>query len=144
MKKLLTSLFPLLVLASCVPSTPQARIQQSPQKFEALGEKHRSLVQRGEITRGMPMDAVYLAWGAPSATFQGSKDGRTSERWDYASSRPVTVTGFYGGYYGYGPYGRHGYGDYGFGFGPEVAYVPYRVATVWFVDSRVDSWERAR
>lgn len=146
MKKLLAAVTPLLMLASCVPSTPQARIQQSPGKFEALGEKHRALVERGEITRGMTMDAVYLAWGSPSATFQGSKNGRTTERWDYASSRPVTVTTFHGGYYGYGygPYGRRGYDDLAFGFGPEVAYVPYRVASVWFVDSRVDSWERAR
>ena len=32
----------------------------------------------------------------------------------------------------------------GFGVGPEVAYVPYRVGSVWFINHRVDSWERAR
>ncbi len=32
----------------------------------------------------------------------------------------------------------------GFGFGPEIAYIPYRVASVWFINNRVDSWERAR
>lgn len=32
----------------------------------------------------------------------------------------------------------------GFGMGPEITYIPYRVASVWFVDRKVDSWERAR
>jgi hypothetical protein len=32
----------------------------------------------------------------------------------------------------------------GFGIGPEIAYVPYRIASVWFVDNRVDAWERAK
>lgn len=146
MKKILLALSAGLLFASCAPSTPQARIQQSPQKFEALSGKHRSLVQQGQITRGMTPDAVYLAWGYPSRTFQGSKDGKSTERWDYAGSRPVYTNSFYGSYgYGhhpYGPYGRHGYS--GFGFGPEVAYIPYRIASVWFINNRVDSWERAR
>jgi hypothetical protein len=148
MKKLLPALFAGLLLASCAPSTPQARIQQEPQKFAALGENHRKLVEQGQVARGMSPDAVYLAWGRPSGIFQGSKSGKATERWDYAGSRPVYVTNFYGGYgYGYGPYGRyghHGYSGFGYGFGPEVAYIPYRVASVWFLNHRVDSWERAR
>lgn len=137
-----------VLLASCVPSTPQTRIQQNPQKFAALGPKNQTLVQQGQLARGMSPDAVYLAWGAPSANFQGSRDGKTTERWDYAGTRPVPVTNFYGSYgYGYGrygPYGRGGYSGIGFGLGPEIAYIPYRVASVWFVNQRVDSWERAR
>jgi hypothetical protein len=145
MKKHLPALSAVLMLASCVPSTPQSRIQRNPQKFEALGANHRSLVQQGQITRGMTTDAVYLAWGAPSGIFQGSKNGKATERWDYAGSRPVYATGFYGGYgYGYGPYGRYGHPGYAYGLGPEVAYVPYRIASVWFVNRRVESWERAR
>lgn len=148
MKKLLPSLFAGLLLASCAPSTPQTRIQQEPQKFAALGENHRRLVEQGQVARGMSTDAVYLAWGRPSGVFQGSKAGKATERWDYAGSRPVYVTSFYGGYgYGYGPYGRYGhrgYSGFGYGLGPEVAYVPYRVASVWFINQRVDSWERAR
>lgn len=146
MKKILSLLSAGLLLASCVPSTPQTRIQQNPQKFEALGENHRSLVQQGQIARGMTRDAVYLAWGAPAGTFQGSKHGKMTERWDYVGSRPVYSTTFYGAYgYGHGPYGlygRYGYSGLGYGLGPEVAYVPYRIASVWFVNSRVDSWER--
>ena len=75
MKKFLTALSAGLSLASCVPSTPQTRIQQNPQKFEALSAKHRTLVQQGQIARGMSPDAVYLAWGGPPGV---SKDPRTA------------------------------------------------------------------
>lgn len=146
MKAILTALSAGLLLVSCAPSTPQGRIQQDPGKFAALSEKHQSLVQQGQISRGMPPDAVYLAWGAPSRVFHGSKGTKATERWDYAASRPVYTTGFYGSY-GYGPHPfhhRYGYSGLGFGMGPEVAYIPYRVASVWFVNHRVDAWERAR
>lgn len=146
MKKIIAAIAAIaagMLVTSCVPSTPQTRIQREPAKFEALPAKHRSLVENGQISRGMPPDAVYLAWGRPSRVFQGSKDGKLTERWDYAGSRPVYTTSFYGSYGRYhDPYHRHGY--YGFGMGPEVAYIPYRIASVWFIDGRVDGWERSR
>lgn len=143
MKKLLLACSCGLLLAACAPSTPQARIEREPHKFEALTAKQKELVQQGRIDRGMPPDAVYLAWGSPSRVFQGSKNNRPTERWDYAGSRPVYTNSFYGSYGRfYGPYRRYGY--YGGGWGPEVAYIPYRIGSVWFLDNRVDSWERAR
>jgi hypothetical protein len=145
MKTFLSALSAALLLVSCVPSTPQSRIQREPGKFAALSEKHQSLVQQGQISRGMTPDAVYLAWGGPARIFQGSKNGNPTERWDYAGSQPVYLTGFYGSYGGpYGHYGHYGYSGLGFGLGPEVAYIPYRIASVWFLNSRVDSWERAK
>jgi len=156
MKNILTLLSAGLMLASCVPSTPQTRIQQDPRKFATLSASHKTLVQQGQITRGMTPDAVYLAWNRPSRSFQGSKDGKMTERWDYASSYPVQVTNFYGSYgygpygYGYGGHGHHGHRGYygysgvGVGIGPEIAYIPYRVASVWFVNNRVEAWERAK
>jgi len=134
-----------LLLASCAPITPQTRIRQEPWKFDALSQNHRAQVQQGQISRGMPPDAVYLAWGRPGRVFQGSRNGKVTERWDYAASRPVYYTDFHATYGRYnGPCRRHGYYGYGFAMGPEVAYVPYRIASVWFIDNRVDSWERAR
>jgi hypothetical protein len=146
MKKIIAALSAGLLVASCAPSTPQTRIQREPAKYEALTKKQRSLVEQGQISRGMPRDAVYLAWGRPARVFQGSKDGKLTERWDYAGTQPVYHTNFYGSYGSYcGPWrGRGYYSGYGFGFGPEVAYIPYRIASVWFVDGLVDSWERAR
>ncbi|MEO8614118.1 MAG: hypothetical protein ABI600_03175 [Luteolibacter sp.] len=131
-----------LVLGACAPSTPQARIERNPQKFASLSRRDQSLIQQGQIAHGMSLDAVALAWGPPSQRFQGFKEQQSTERWDYAGSRPVYSTGFYGsyGYGGYGPYGR--YSPLGYAGGPEIAYIPYRLASVWFVDNRVDSWER--
>ncbi len=144
MKKLLWLLAIPMLAASCVPSTPEARIQRNPAAFAALSRPQQDLVRQGQISRGMPREAVQLAWGDPSRSFQGSRNGKNTERWDYAGSRPVYVNSFYGGYgYGfstYGPYRSQAY----YGFGPEVAYVPYRIASVWFIENRVDSWERAR
>lgn len=147
MKKIVTTLLAGLVFASCAPSTPQARIAKSPEKFAALGSKEQALVQKGEISRGMSPDAVTLAWGFPNQRFEGSKDSKRTERWDYTTLRPVYTNHFGGlgyGYGGYGPYGRYGYSSLGYAMGPEVAYIPDRVASVWFVNHRVESWERLR
>jgi hypothetical protein len=150
MKTMLAAISATILLVSCVPSTPQARIQQSPRMFHSLNAKDRALVERGVIARGMSPDAVYIAWGTPSNTFMGSYKGKDSERWDYAAARPVYSSTFYStfgfGGYGYGGHGRYGhhYSGIGYGVAPEISYVPTHVASVWFVNHRVDSWERAR
>lgn len=144
MSRFLAPLLIALAISACAPSTPEARIQREPEKFNALPPRHQELARQGQITRGMNRDAVYFAWGGPARRFEGSKNGKPTERWDYAGSRPVYVDSFYGGYgYGFSPYGPYRSQAY-YGFGPEVAYVPYRIASVWFIGERVDSWERAR
>jgi len=150
MKKLLVLFAVGLVASSCVPSTPQARIQQHPEIYASLSPKQQALVQRGELVKGMPPQAVVLAWGPPSMRYEGYHKGNPSMRWDYTGSRAV-YSGQYYGMYGYGGYGYHGrYGypysgyGYGFGFAPELAYVPYRTASVWFVNNQVDGWDRLR
>ena len=115
--------------------------------FAALNAKEREMVQRGVIAKGMSQDAVMLSWGYPSMRYEGFHNGHDSMRWDYTGARPVYSTQFYGGYgygYGYGYHGRYGYPYYGAGFAPEVAFVPYHRASVWFVNRRVDSWESLR
>ncbi len=141
MKQLSAAVILLAALASCAPMTPQARIARNPEKFAPLSQPQKDLVEKGLISRGMPQDAVYLAWGGPDRSFEGSNEGRRSERWDYSGTRPVYTTNFFGGY-GYNGYGPYGYS--GFGFGPEIAYIPYRVASVWFVSDKVEAWERVR
>ncbi len=141
MKNLVMAMAVGLAAVACAPSTPQARIAQNPEKFEALPTRDRELVERGELRRGMSQDAVLLAWGAPGQQYQGSKNGKSAARWDYLGSRPV-YSNWSGIGYGYGPYGysRYGYAS----LGPDVTYLPYRLASVWFEDDRVDAWERAR
>lgn len=147
MKKLIPALLAGLVVSACAPSTPQARIDNSPGKFAALSHREQDLVRHGEVSQGMSEDGVLLAWGPPARVFEGSKRSKPASRWDYVGSRPV-YTNFYGGGlgYGYGGYGRsrYGYTTLGVGLGPEVTYIPQRMATVWFESHRVESWERAR
>jgi len=146
MKKLATVSFLALflgIVTSCAPSTPQKRIEERPQDFAKLSEKHKELVSKGEIIKGMNKDAVFFAWGNPAAQSEGQRNGKFSERWDYEGRHPVVRHNFFGGYTtgGFGPYGYSGYNA---GFGPEVTYIPYVRASVWFVGGRVDEWVRER
>jgi len=143
MKQLVVLLMAGLVAASCVPLTPQARIQHHPQLFAALRPSERDLVQRGELAKGMSQDAVFLAWGPPAMNYEGYHQGKASMRWDYTGARAVYSDQFYGGY-GYHRRYANPYGAYAYGFAPELAYVPYRRASVWFVNKRVEGWERLR
>ena len=137
---------PLLALAfaSCVPSTPEARITAQPAMFDSLPTRQQELVKQGRIDKGMGTDAVYLAWGRPAREYEGSEGNVATLRWDYAGSTPVYSNQVYGyGGYRYGRYGRYGY-PYGYGIGQEITYVPYRRASVLFHNGRVASWERSR
>ncbi len=133
-----------LLLVSCAPTTPEARIAAQPALFDKLPAKQQELVRQGRIDKGMGTDAVYLAWGRPAREYEGNDGGVPTLRWDYAGTTPVYTNEIYGyGGYRYGRYGRYGY-PYGYGIGQEVTYVPYRRASVLFRNGRVSSWERKR
>ena len=139
MKKYFALLFSGLLFAACAPETPETRIGAHPTKFGALPAKDQDLVRQGRIARGMSKDAVVLAWGQPKQTFAGYDRSKRSERWDYSATQPVFSSTYFGGFcYGSGFYGA------GLGLGPQVTYIPHRVASVWFLDERVSSWERLR
>ncbi len=137
-----------MVLSSCAPSNPQTRIEKSPAMYERLPASHKTLVQQGQIKKGMHKDAVFLAWGRAASVTQGNKDGRNYERWIYTSSEPVHYSGI-SPYFGssFGRYGR-GCGRYsysGIGFNQGVRYVQRVSARVNFNSSdKVDSWEARR
>lgn len=144
MKNVLIVLSLALTLVSCVPpSTPQTRISSNHAVFSKLSLEQQQLVRQGQIVTGMPADAVYMAWGRPARVFNGSKDGKNRERWDYATSKPTYVQTMGSPYYG--PYGSRRYYRYRDPIMmPEVAYIPYRQASVWFVNGKVESWEREK
>lgn len=140
-------LFPAIlsvVFVSCAPSTPDVRISARPSIYQALPEKQKELVKQGKVEKGMSTDAVYLAWGRPSREYEGSDGSATTLRWDYAGTKPVIDSSFYGGYGypGYGWYGRYPYSR--LGYSQAINYVPYRRATVLFRNGKVSSWERSR
>lgn len=137
---------PLLVivwsLGACAPSTPEKRIAQNPAAFAALPAKQQSLVRQGELSRGMSPEAVTLAWGAPSRRYSGVSNGTASERWDYMGSQPVYGNSFgYGGWGGWGGCNRWG-GYWSPYMMNDVAFIPYRRATVLFKNQRVEAWEK--
>ena len=140
MKKFAPALLASLIFSACAPSTPQTRIQRSPEKFAALSQSEQSLVQRGQLARGMSADAVLLAWGAPDRRYEGFRNALPTERWDYLADRPIYTHSSFG-YYGYG---SRAYSHFGMALEPDVIFVPYQYASAWFIKGRVDAWERGR
>lgn len=134
------------LLASCAPSNPQARIEQDPSRYNRLSSKEKSLVDQGLITTGMSADAVYLAWGRPSAVSKGEDGKGRIERWTYTGTTPVWSNQFNVGYggglrrYPYRDFYGFGYGGF-YDYGPTVTYVPYTTGVVHFRDGRVSKWE---
>lgn len=135
----------IFLFASC-SSTPASRIEKNPQIFHDLTPTQQKHVQAGQITKGMPETAVFLAWGRPHRQSQGVNDKGSYKRWEYVSQRPVHTNSFYSSFgYGYGRpygYGRHYYDYNSFGFGQHVHYLPYTSAAVVFEKDKVTTWER--
>jgi hypothetical protein len=149
--KLLILLAFTLALQQCTPPTPADRIARKPALYTAQPKEHQRLIERGELIRGMSRDAVSLAWGYPSETFEGTENGNQMERWSYLGSRNVYPDNLC---YGYGniwggawgnPWSCNGPGQFqNFGFGQQISHIPYQQAFVIFKNNKVDSWERMK
>lgn len=142
---MLPTLVAALFLSSCASPSPQSRIAARPAAYSALPNKHKDLVQQGQICEGMSKDAVWLAWGPANSISQGSANGKSFDLWRYTGLRPVYQhsIGFgvsIGGYRG--RCGRRGFSapfmDYDYG----PVYVPFTAAEVRFRNEVVVSWER--
>ena len=128
-----------LFLCNC-SSTIQSRIDENPKMFNSLSGSQKSAVYNGRILKGMPMDAVYLAWGKPDGIKEGNINGKNVEKWRYSSNMPVMNQNIiYGGHHYY-------HSDY---YGPfynstSIGYIPYTSAIVQFENRKVTSWEQER
>lgn len=132
-------------MVSCA-SPIERRIERNPGLYNALNERHKGLVARGEIEEGMSKQAVFIAWGRPDRAFKGSRNGRSLEQWSYVAYDAVPGGGWAGpgfGYYGgwYGP-SRYHYDPLFFHYQPMIGYVPYERAKVEFSNSKVVGWKR--
>ena len=104
--------FPLLLMAGlsmgiagCATSTVESRKQERYGVYSELQPAARSLVDQGKIKVGMPMDAVYIAWGKPAQVLnsESSHGARTTwlyqdtqlQEYRYWSSRPYYAYGHY-------------------------------------------------
>ena len=106
-----------LVISSCAPTTPAARIKKSPTVFEQLSPTDQELAKQGKIKEGMEKNAVLIALGQPTKVSTGSKDGASFEKWYYADSRSTysSSTSFGHGGFGHRGFGHKGFGRRGFG-----------------------------
>ncbi len=145
----LTAALAAMCFAGCA-STPHTRIEKFPAAYAALSPAHKTAVLQRRVEEGMTRDGVFFAWGPPARVTQGSEAGKAVEQWEYVDHEPVYTTrlsvglgygyGRHGGYGRYGGYYPPGYG--GFGYGPEVTYVPREAARVDFQDGVVTRWVR--
>src|SRR3954464_8411077 len=71
-------------LTSC--TTVDTRIAERPDAFHRLSASDQALVQHGRIREGMSRDAVYIAWGPPSARVPGRNRGHVVEVWIYEAT----------------------------------------------------------
>ena len=124
------------LLTGCARSTIQSRLQEKQAAYSGLSAETKSLVDQGRIKVGMPMDAVYIAWGKPSEILEGQNAqgsfttwryyGTTFEEVRYWSHRPL---GYYDHYGYYEPY-------------LQTDYLPrnYVTAEVVFQEGAVAEW----
>jgi hypothetical protein len=81
---LLAIVFAGALLAGCAThSTIQSRKQERPGVFESLSPEFQSLVDHGQIRRGMDTNAVYIAWGQPGQITAAETDAGESTTWSY-------------------------------------------------------------
>jgi hypothetical protein len=59
-----------LLLTGCATSSVESRRRERAAGFAALSPEFQTLVNDGQIRRGMTQDAVYIAWGKPAQILQ--------------------------------------------------------------------------
>ncbi len=135
MKRVVFFLVLILFVGGCATSTVDKRKQERASAYSSLAPEMRALVDQGQIQVGMPMEAVYIAWGKPSQIATGqSSSGKSATTWVYSGTTWREYR-----YWNY----RHSYGRYGY---PEAYldydYIPssYVAAEVVFEDGVVTSW----
>src|SRR5262245_38409587 len=117
--------FALAVLAGsllCGCATPaqklEARKKERYASYTAFSQEMKALVDKGQINIGMPMDAVYIAWGPPAQTLTSQSAGGTTITWLYS--------GTYLQEYRYWAYWPSYYGKYCYPYaGPYLTYDYY-------------------
>jgi hypothetical protein len=135
--KIWFALFPLIVLATgCTTTTVESRKQERLDAYSSLTPEQKNSVDSGQIKVGMPMDAVFIAWGKPSQILDAETSSGPQVRWLYAGSYMQSVT-----YWSYPGYGWSYHRVYG---GPELihdfAVRDYIRAEVVFEGGIVKEW----
>ena len=98
--KWVSALVVVAMLAGCATSGFESRKKERYGAYSALSPEFRAAVDQGVLKVGMPMDAVYIAWGKPDQVAGGE-----TARWLYYGSYVATTTTYSGSRpsYGYTP-----------------------------------------
>jgi hypothetical protein len=73
-----------LLAAGCRTSTIDTRRAERQAAYDALPHEWQEIVDQGQIRVGMPMDAVFIAWGQPAETLESqARDGSITVTWLY-------------------------------------------------------------
>ncbi len=72
-----------LALAGCATSSIESRRAERAAVYQSLSPEMRALLDQGKIKVGMPMDAVYIAWGKPSQVMAGESEKGETVTWLY-------------------------------------------------------------
>src|SRR5207248_9473 len=82
-KRFLLMLLTGVLLAGCAANTMEMRRRERAAAYAGLTPDSKVLVDQGRIKVGMPMDAVYIAWGPPSQMLQSESAGGAATVWLY-------------------------------------------------------------
>jgi len=94
-----------LLLCGCATNSVEKRKEERHGVYSELTPELRAAVDQGQIKVGMPMDAVYIAWGKPSQVVTRESEKGTNVIWLYHGTQMEEHR--YWTYLGYGY--RHGY-----------------------------------
>lgn len=82
-KQIFLILLGVWLVTGCATSTIESRRLEREASFSALSPEFQTLVNAGEIRRGMSQDAVYVAWGKPSQILQREDQQGVVTAWLY-------------------------------------------------------------
>ncbi len=116
-----------LLAAGCATTkTIDRRKQERASAYAALSAEFKTLVDDGQIRRGMTEDAVYIAWGKPAQILQQEDQAGAATIWLYEGGWMEETRYWYGR--------RHARLEHD--YQPRT----YVRAEIIFVDGKVASW----
>lgn len=132
-----TALVATLLLVACA-STPESRIEKSPDAFAKLTPEQQQKVRAGQVAIGFDDAATRLALGEPDKVLQKTTASGDSEVWIYQD-----VYTYPGAGPCYGAYFRYGLPSYCF-FGPPTVQETKERMRVSFEAGKVTSIEKEK
>ena len=131
MKFIASILLVALFATGCMTSTVAKRKEERSSAYAALSPEMRALVDQSQIKVGMPMDAVYIAWGKPSQVISTESGSGTATTWIYIGTAWHEYRFWNYHYYPYYPRGRYYYSY------PHMTYLDYYYAPYSYPSAEV-------